>query len=490
VVLDLPVQRAQGFSVMTLQDQVKKTIEKHQMIKQGDDLLVAVSGGPDSVALLHVLYDLREEMELRLEVAHLQHGIRGAEAQEDARFVAELAEKMRLPFHLREVNLRQIKSAAGKGNLEALARAERYRFFAAVARERKLGKIATAHTQDDQAETVLMWLLRGSGLKGLGGMPLVHPLDGANVEPASRLLVVRPLLYVSRAEIEAYLEENDLSFRLDRSNQDLSFLRNWIRLKLIPQLKEKMDRNLPARLAQQAELIREEDDLLNALAHTAINEIRTAEGMNRESLLKHSKAMQRRLLRLWIEATRGHLRGLDFQHVEALLDLIADGPPQGRLSIPGGWQLVKEYETLKLDKQSRGMRQQCACYNYNLRIGEDLPIHEAGLVIQSREISPPLPGLPDTFTEVVFDVASMAADLTLRNFRHGDRFQPLGMPGHKKVKELFIEKKLPLSVRASLPLLLLGDEVIWIPGYGRSEHGKVTPATKAILHLKAVPVRN
>ena len=229
--------------------------------------------------------------------------------------------------------------------------------------------------------------------------------------------------------------------RLDHSNQDLSFLRNWIRLKLIPQLKEKMDRNLPSRLAQQAELIREEDDLLNALAHTAINEMRTAEGMNRGSLLKHSKAMQRRLLRLWIEATRGHLRGLDFQHIEALLDLIADGPPQGRLSIPGGWQLVKEYETLKLDKQSQRMRQQCACYSYDLQVGEDLPIHEAGLVIQSRELSSPLPRLPDSFTEAVFDVASLSAGLTLRNFRHGDRFQPLGTAGHKKVKELFIEKK-------------------------------------------------
>jgi tRNA(Ile)-lysidine synthase len=475
---------------MTLHDQVKKTIEKHQMITQGDDLLVAVSGGPDSVALLHLLGDLREEIELHLEVAHLQHGIRGAEAQEDARFVAELTEKLGLPFHLKEVNLRQIKSAAGKGNLEALARAERYRFFAAVARERNLGKIATAHTQDDQAETVLMWLLRGSGLKGLGGIAPTHELDRTNIKSASRLMVIRPLLDVSRTEIEAYLNEKHLTFRLDRSNQDLSFLRNWIRLKLIPQLKERMDRNLPSRLAQQAELIREEDDLLDALAHAAINEIRTAEGMNRGSLLKHSKAMQRRLLRLWIEATRGHLRGLDFQHVEALLDLIADGPPQGRLSIPGGWQLVKEYETLKLDKQSRRMGQQCACYSYALQVGEDLPIHEAGLVIQSRELSSPLPRLPDNFTEAMFDVASLAADLTLRNFRHGDRFQPLGMAGHKKVKELFIEKKLPLSVRASLPLLLLGDEVIWIPGYGRSELGKVTPATKAILHLKAVPVRN
>src|SRR5262247_3048206 len=168
---------------MALQERIKKTIEKHDMLARGDCVLVAVSGGPDSVALLHILYSLREDLRLRLEVAHLQHGIRGVEAQEDAKFVAELAAKLRLPLHLKEIDLPRIRSAAGKGNLEALARAERYRFFAALARERKLGKIATAHTQDDQAETVLMWLLRGSGLKGLGGMPSMHLLDGTDIEP-------------------------------------------------------------------------------------------------------------------------------------------------------------------------------------------------------------------------------------------------------------------------------------------------------------------
>src|SRR5262245_3261490 len=191
---------------MELPQRITKPSQNHDIRARGDCVLVAVSGGPDSVALLHILYGLREDLRLRLEVAHLQHGIRGVEAQEDAKFVAELAAKLRLPLHLKEIDLPRIRSAAGKGNLEALARAERYRFFAALARERKLGKIATAHTQDDQAETVLMWLLRGSGLKGLGGMPLVHPLDGTS------LMVVRPLLYVSRAEIEAYLKENDLTF--------------------------------------------------------------------------------------------------------------------------------------------------------------------------------------------------------------------------------------------------------------------------------------
>jgi tRNA(Ile)-lysidine synthase len=464
-------------------------IQRHELLARGDRVLVAVSGGPDSVALLHLLYELRGELELHLEVAHLQHGIRGAEGQEDARFVAALAAEMELPFHVKEVNLLQIKSAARKGNLEALARDERYRFFAAVARERRLGKIATAHTQDDQAETMLMWLLRGSGLKGLGGIAPMHQLDRTNMESASRLIVIRPLLAVSRAEISEYLNEKRLAFRIDRSNQNPRFLRNWIRLELIPRLKEKMDRNLPSRLAQQAKLIREEDELLDVLAKAALDVGRTAEGMNRGSLLKHGKAMQRRLLRLWIEEHRGHLRGLDFQHVEALLNLVKAGPPQSRLAIPGGWELVKEYETLRLERRSRSLKQHCACYSYELRVGEDLYIPEAGLTIAAREILPPLPP-PVDLMGVFFDSAFFAGKLTMRNFRPGDRFQPLGMRGHKKVKEFFIEKKIPLAVRASLPLLVLGDEVIWIPGYGRSEVGKVTPDTKVILNLQAVVVRD
>jgi tRNA(Ile)-lysidine synthase len=475
---------------MAIDKKVLAFIHSHRLLVPGDRVLVAVSGGADSVALLQLLHDLGEELELHLEIAHLQHGIRGAEAQEDARFVEELAAKMGSLFHLKELNLLEIKSAAGKGNMEALARDERYRFFAALARERGLGKIATAHTQDDQAETVLMWLLRGSGLKGLGGMSPAHRLAGTNIGADSRLSVIRPLLDVSRDEIEEYLNEKRLVFRTDRSNQDPSFLRNWVRLELIPRLKEKMDRNLPSRLAQQAGLIREEDELLDGFAKTALREIRNAEGMDRGSLLQHSRAMQRRLLRLWTEEARGHLRGLDFQHVEALLDLIKAGPPQSRLAIPGGWELIREYEQLRLQKRSRSLKQPCACYSYELRVGENLHIREAGLRIVSREILPPFPRPPVDLMDVFFDSAGFAGKLTMRNFRPGDRFQPLGMRGHKKVKDFFIEKKIPLSVRASLPLLVLGGEVIWIPGYGRSEVGKVTAQTEVISNLKAIAIRD
>jgi tRNA(Ile)-lysidine synthase len=468
--------------------EVLKLIQRHKLLSSGDRVLVAVSGGPDSVALLHLLYDLRDQFGLHLEVAHLQHGMRGEEAREDARFVAELADKLGLPFHLKEVDLPKIKSTAGKGNLEALARAERYAFFSALARERKLGKIATAHTQDDQAETVLMWLLRGAGLKGLGGMSPLLPCDGDKIEADLRLAVIRPLLDISRVDIEAYLSEMGLKFCLDSSNRDPSFLRNWIRLELIPQLKAKTDRRLTSRLARQAELVRDEESFLQELAGAALDRIRTPEGIERGALLAHNRAVQRRLLRRWIEEARGHLRGLDFQHIDAFLALIAEGPPQSRLAIPGGWELVKEYETLRLEKRFRRAGARHACYSYELQAGENLSIEEAGLTIQAREIPAPLGRLPSDLMEAVFDFSDGFPALTLRNFRPGDRFQPLGMAGHKKVKDLFIEKRVPLSVRARLPLLVLDHEVVWIPGYARSDMRKVTAESRAILHLKAISI--
>lgn len=473
---------------MDFRTKVKESLRKHGMLSDGEQVLVAVSGGPDSMALLRVLYDLRDELNLHLEVGHVQHGIRGEEACEDARFVAKSANELGLPLHLKEIDLPRKRSEAGKGNLEALARDERYRFLFDVARERGIAKVATAHTQDDQAETFLMWLLRGAGRKGLGGISPVRLLGAADDIPSSRLAIIRPLLDVPKAEILEFLKKKRIPYRLDRSNQDSTFLRNWIRLNLIPQLKERIDQNLPSRLAHQAELIRDEESFLEGLGQAELDKLRTSQGIDRQAFLGQERAMQRRILRLWIGETRGHLRGLDSDHVEQIMRLVAEGPPQSHLSIPGGWELVKEYDTLRLTKRFPNSKR--LCYSYELRIGRELNIHEAGFTIESRQALPPFPKLPDNFMEAVFDLVYLPTPLTVRNFRHGDRFQPLGMTGHKKVKELFIDKKVPLSLRATLPLLSTGDEVLWIPGYGRSEVGKITPETKAILHLKVVSIRS
>ncbi|MGH7854784.1 MAG: tRNA lysidine(34) synthetase TilS, partial [Candidatus Binatia bacterium] len=208
--------------------------------------------------------------------------------------------------------------------------------------------------------------------------------------------------------------------------------------------------------------------------------------LKRPALLNAAQAVQRRVLRLWIAQTRGHLRGLEFIHIEDMLRLIEQGPPQGRVPIPGGWEMVREYETLKLAKRVRSSRR--VCYDYPLEPGMMLRIPEADLELHSERASAPPNELPADFMEALFDLDCVTGPLSVRNFRPGDRFQPLGMTGHKKIKDLFIEKRVPLSIRASWPLLTFGQEVLWIPGYGRSATGCVSTKTTAVLHLKARPI--
>ena len=460
---------------------------KHDLFRSGDRVLVAVSGGPDSVALVQVLNELKDRLQLHLEVAHLQHGIRGEAARQDASFVEKLAEKLKLPFHLREVDLPRLRSAAGQGNLEALARAERYRFFAELAASRNLSKVATAHTQNDQTETVLMWFLRGTGLRGLGGMA---PLQKSAIpsEKSLSVTVVRPFLGISKAEILRYLTTKNLAYRTDETNQDTTYLRNWIRLTLLPKIRTRAGAGFSARVSQQALLVRDEDALLDSMTLETYGSVSAGEDLLRGALLKQPKALQRRILRHWIEQLRGHLRGVDFIHIDALLRLIEEGPPQAKLSIAGGWEFVREYDRLRLGKSSRGALR--VCYSYELKIGTPLRVCEAGLELSAELLAATDARLPADLTEALFDSCCLTGPLVVRNFRQGDRFKPLGVPGHKKLKDLFIENKIPLSIRARLPLLVTGQEILWIPGYGRSASALVGDKTDRVVHIKSFVYRD
>lgn len=469
---------------MDLRTKVRETIRKYKMFLSGDRVLAAVSGGPDSVALLHLLHDLKGEMGLCLEVAHLQHGIRGEESREDALFVSGIAEKLGLPFHLKEVDLPGKKSRQGRGNLEAMGREERYRYFAALAQAHDIQKIAAAHTRDDQVETIFMWLLRGSGRGGLSGMPPVRAVAGDGATPAGPLLV-RPLIEVSREEILDFLAGGGLGYRTDKTNLDPTPLRNWIRLRLLPQVRGKFGPGLDERLAHLAEIVREEEEILERVARQDLERVIQGKHLIHDSFLRLGRAMQRRLLRLWCAATLGDIRGFGFANVEATLDFIAHGPPQGRLSITGGWDLVKRYGKVHIEK--RGRNQKPVCYRYSLPRQGELIVPEARMKIESALVPFSLGATPRDQGEALFDLAALPETLTVRNFRHGDRFQPLGMQGHKKLKDLFIEKKVPLEVRSTLPLFLAGEEILWIPRCGRSELAKVGPGTREVVRIRVEP---
>jgi tRNA(Ile)-lysidine synthase len=472
---------------MKLQIKFRDYCRKHRLLDHGDRILVAVSGGPDSLALLHLLHDLQDELSLRLEIAHVDHGLRGAEAKHDARFVAAWAARLGLPFHLRELDSVRRRARAGAGNLEQWARHERYAFFCSAARARNLNRVATAHTADDQAETVLMWLLRGAGGKGLGAIAPGQTMVCGDPRAGPAVSLIRPLLGISKVELLQLLEKHNLVYCCDRTNDDPGLLRNWLRHDLLPGIEKRFGRGVASRLARTAEVARDEALFLEELAREWLAKSCAKGAIDRAALLLQPRAVQRQILRVWHKLIRGDLRGVAFDHIEAILEIVSTGPPQSRLALPGGWQLLREYDALRLAKGE--LRRSSLRYSYALRADEPLPVPEAGVVIEAQWVSRAEGALPRDLSEALFDLDALTGSLEVRNFRPGDRFQPLGMAGHKKVKDLFIDKKAPRSARAVLPILVMGREILWLPGYARSAIGRIRPESRRVLHVRVIEQR-
>ncbi len=465
---------------MNLDKQLAETLSRNGMLAPGDAVLVGVSGGPDSVALLHLLHEVGSSLGLRLEVAHVDHGIRGREGQDDAAFVRRMAAGLSLRFHLARLDL--AGPGSGAGNLEARARAERYRFLAEVAARQRIGKVAVGHNRDDQVETMVMWLLRGCGPEGLKGMPAVRPLaqDAAGAEDA---VLIRPLLEVSRDEILGYLASRGLSCREDRTNRDTGYLRNWIRQTLLPGLRERTDGGLERRLVRLGGMLRSDHALLERQVAGAYPRVIRGGALDRAAFLGLEPELRPRMVRYWLMHGLGTLRRIGFAHVDAILQVIAGGGPHGRVSLPGSWTVVREYDSVRLVGSVDAPPP--VDYSYVLPLEGELPIPEAGVRVTawcsaSRE-------RPEGDFEAAFDLSRLRRDggqLRLRNPRPGDRLRPLGMTGHKKLKDLFIDRKVPRSRRRTLPLLLAGEEIVWVPGCARSDFAKVEPDTEAVWRVK------
>jgi tRNA(Ile)-lysidine synthase len=240
---------------------------------------------------------------------------------------------------------------------------------------------------------------------------------------------------------------------------------------------------LAERLAHSAEILRDEQALLDRVIWKEMERVEQNGGLIRVIFLEKERAIQRRIIRVWLETKLGSLQSIGFNHVDAILRFIGQSPPQGRLSLPGKWEVVKEYEMVRLQKREHGMAKFLR-YSYTLPREGEVVIPEAGLEIQCSRHLLSSGARPQDELEALFDSASLLGTLTVRNHRTGDRFQPLGMRGHKKIKDLFIEKKVPLAVRHTLPLLLSGEDILWIPRYGRSDLAKAGPESKEILKVR------
>lgn len=463
----------------SFRSRVERFIEEESLLEEGDGVVVAVSGGPDSVALLHLLFVLAERHSWRLSVAHVNHGFRGEESDAEAEFVRELAASLKLPFYLKELDMPGYL-ASTKANGQSAARALRYAFLREAAIDAGARRIALAHHADDQAETVLMRLLRGTGPSGLAGIPL------RRMEPEG-LELVRPLLRMYKAELIRYCEQHGLTFRIDSSNLQTKYFRNQIRLEILPYLSRYRER-LPEALNRLALLAAEEDDLLTRQTKALFEEYMNAESgsvaWSAQWFGGVHVALQRRLIKLILSYLALDPESIDYDQIEQLRKAILQ-PKAGsvRLDIDSRLTLRREYDRVVIHR----MVLPPAPYAYDVSEGQsELFIPETGARMVFRWLEPQEP-MPRNLgvREAVFDAMDMSFPLTVRSRRSGDRMSPLGLNGSKKVKDIFIDAKIPPYLRERTPVVTDAEgHILWLPGVRRSALALVREDTRRKLHIE------
>ena len=451
-----------------LTERLLKTIRKQQSIRAGDRLAVAVSGGADSVALLCLLLELRSELGTVLSVAHVNHKLRGEEADEDERFVAKLARQHGLELHACEASVDGSHTSGVSSGIEAAARELRYSFFRQLAREAGVTKIATAHTLDDQAETVLLRIFRGTGIRGLSG---IHPRIVFEDQGHAFGEVVRPLLAFRRAALQEFLRERGQSWREDSSNRDIAFLRNRARHRLLPMIGEEFGEAAIEHMGELAEIARAEEEQWER-AHPEIRgqgggvaETRQAAslpGLAVAPLLTLPLAAQRRLIRAWLEMNVPDL-SISFRLIEEALEL-ARGAAGKKLELPGGLNVRRGRQGLLLELETVGGRGETADYEYALVVPGAVEVPELGARIEARVVD--AGGVPEDERGELLDPGRIPKKVLIRNWRAGDRFWPAHTAGAKKVKELLSDRHVTGVEKRLWPVAVAeGCGLIWMRGF-------------------------
>ncbi len=454
--------------------ELKQTVHRFDLLKKGDRVVVALSGGPDSVALLYGLLAIKSEFDLKLYVAHLNHKLRGAESDEDERFARRLSSRLKLKFFCKRVDVKK-EAKRKRVNLEEAAREIRYRYLERLANQIKANKIAVGHQADDQAETFLMRLLRGTGGAGLSG---IRPKRGK---------IIRPLIQIKREKVERFLKANDIAYRLDSSNYLTNYFRNKIRLKLLPEIREEFNPKIVESLNRTADIISHQQEFVEKRCQQILKRI-SKERRNKivlevKKFGRYDVTLQREMIRWCVKQLKGDLNRLNFQSVDRGLNLIEQKKSGAKiklvdeiwLEISGGDLVFYRREKKKSD--------------HLLTLPGETNLKDWGLKISSEV----LPGKSvkknlfhqDQYTAFL-DWERLKGPFRLRPRRRGDKFKPLGMKGTKSVADFLIDAKIPRHLREDVPILTSKGKIAWVVGYRISEGFKVTPKTKKVLKIQAL----
>lgn len=457
-----------------------RLIEDEALLEPDEVVLIGISGGPDSVALTLILREInrRHSRHWRLILAHLNHGIRGKEALRDEQFVKDFSRQMGLPFYTKHISI------SGR-NLEAKAREKRYRFLSEIARKTGATSVAVGHTLDDQAETVLLRLLRGTALKGLRGIQPRRP-----ILPESKIMLIRPLLHVGRKDVINYLKENRQSYCTDSTNLHQYIRRNKIRLDLLPYL-EKYHKEVRKHLARIGETSRQTYDYVEAQAQEFLEKNISSNGIPVKALRKLHPAVRSEVINQMIKRVKGDSQGINFAHYQAIDSLIMNAPLGKEVILPGNIIISSQNDLIKV----QGAKRKVQIYkpeNRNKPLTVRIPGETLALPYSFKIKTTLIKNTNDylkkfrrtkTNHEEIFDYDSLELPLQVRYRRQGDKFQPLGMSGTQTLKKFFIDRKINKKLRDKVPLIVSKGRIIWVVGQRISETAKVTAQTKTILRI-------
>ena len=463
---------------MQFQQKILETIESNHLIERGDAVVVGVSGGPDSVCLLHVLHSLSDRLEIRLNAVHINHMLRDEESQADEAFTAGLCKELGIPLSIIQVDVAAMAKKLGM-SLEEAGRDARYSEFERYANSIGAARIAVAHNRNDQAETVMMHIIRGTGTAGLVGMEY------------KRGAVIRPLLNVYRKEIEQYCEEAGLSPRTDSSNLKCEFARNRVRLELFPYINKSFGADITESLCRLSSLAADDNSYLEQCALEAYEgslETRNIGqvSMKLEQLRMLHPAVLGRVLKQAVCDAAGSTTGIGNVHYRALSDLIFYGRTGSRTELPGGIRSIVSYGILNISASE--IQKKNVLFDTALVIPGSTQVQELDVVVRTsvgKAINVDKYGRMgyNSFVQF-FDYDSLKRGINIRNRRDGDIFKPFRSNGTKKLKEYFIDSKISRELRDEIPLVCIDNEVVWVVGYKISDKFKVTENTKSVLEIE------
>ena len=470
-------------------EKLKGTIHRFDLLKKGDRVLVALSGGPDSVALLYALLAIQPEFGLRLYVAHLNHKLRGAESDEDEKFAKELAVRLKLKCFSKRIDVKR-EAKRKKVSIEEGAREIRYRYLQKLADQIKADKIAVGHQADDQAETFLMRLLRGAGGAGLSGIP------------AKRGKIIRPLIQIRRGEIEKFLKANKIPYRLDSSNYLTDYFRNKIRLTLLPKIKEDFNPKIVESLNRTADIISLQQEYIEKRCERILVDIgkkrRSKIILDLKEFTSYDICLQREVIRLCVRELKGDLNQLvrriprlrrgSFESVDRAINLIHSYGSCGQKKSGKKVKLVNKIWMEVSGKEFVFYKEEKKEYNYPLTLPGEVNLKDWGIKIKG-EILKSKSEHQNLFhgnQNIAFlDWEKLKKPFCLRSRRRGDKFKPLGMKGTKSLADFLIDTKVPRHLRDEVAIFTSKGKIAWVVGYRISDEFKVTDKTKKVLKVEA-----